>query len=480
MRLKQILSGIRINKIHNFKNFNIKSVTHISKDVVPNSLFICISGNNFDGNDFIDDVVGSGAKCIVTERDVSIPNVTTIVVKDCRIAMSIIAKNFYNKCCDDLKIIGIIGTCGKTTTSLILSQMLMKNDKKVGVIGTNGIFINGIRMENNFTTPDPLELHYVFYQMKMLGVEIVVMEVSAQAIYLNKLEGVKLKIGIFTNISKEHLDFFGSMENYVKCKMKYFCKNNMDECVVNVDDFYGRELAFKVNIPCVSYAINEPANSFAVDIVSSDKGLKFCANVLDSIFAVNNNLVGKYNVYNLLAGMTVAKMLGLSDGEIEYGVNSLDVIDGRFNIFEVNNKKIIVDFAHTPESIVKLLSNVREMFKGRIISLFGCVGYSDKEKRMEMASAVDEYSDFIIITTDNRGKTLFDDIAKDIREGITRNKHISIEDRKCAINFGLGMLRSGDVLVLIGKGAENFQMIENKRCNYNELEYVKELLSGGK
>ena len=171
-------------------------------------------------------------------------------------------------------------------------------------------------------------------------------------------------------------------------------------------------------------------------------------------------------------------MLNLPSGEVEDAVNNLEQIDGRFNIFDYDNKKIIVDFAHTPESIDKLLSNVRSMVKGKIISLFGCVGYSDKEKRMDMASSVDEYSDFIIITTDNRGRTTFKDISNDIIEGINKNKYVCIEDRKCAINFGLGMIRSGDVLVLIGKGAENFQMIENKRCEYSELEYVKELVSG--
>jgi len=478
MRLKKILKGICVSKIYNFKNYDIQSVTHISGDVIPSSLFICIKGNNYNGNDFVEEVREKGAKCIVTEENITLSGVTVVVVKDVRRAMSLIAKNFYYNSCDDMDIIGVVGTAGKTTTTHILAQIINNSNKNIGIIGTNGIFINGIKMDNKFTTPDPLELHYVFYQMKMLGVKIVVMEVSAQAIYYNKLEGIKFKIGVFTNISKEHLDFFGSMEEYVRCKMGFFNKNNMEECVVNIDDFYGRELAFKVNIPCVSYGIKEPANSFAVDIESSIDGLKFYGNVMDSIISVNNKLVGDYNVYNVLAALTVAKMLNLPSGEVEDAVNNLEQIDGRFNIFDYDNKKIIVDFAHTPESIDKLLSNVRSMVKGKIISLFGCVGYSDKEKRMDMASSVDEYSDFIIITTDNRGRTTFKDISNDIIEGINKNKYVCIEDRKCAINFGLGMIRSGDVLVLIGKGAENFQMIENKRCEYSELEYVKELVSG--
>lgn len=478
MRLKNILKGIAIKKSYSFKNYNITSVTHISEDAIKDGLFICLKGNKFDGNKYINDVVLKGVKCIVTEDDIEVAGVTTIVVDNARKVMGLMAKNFYNCVCDCMKIIGIIGTSGKTTSSMLLSQILEKSNKKVGVIGTNGIFINGIKMENKFTTPDPLELHYIFYQMRMLGVEYVIMEVSAQAIYYNKLAGVKLSIGVFTNISPEHLDFFGSIENYAGCKMNYFVNVNMDECVVNVDDFYGMELAYKVNIPCVSYGVNSPANSFAVNVDSSIAGLKFCANVMDSIIDVNNNLIGDYNVYNILAAMTVAKMLGISDGEIEHAVNNFSQIDGRFNVFEKSGKRVIVDFAHTPESIDKLLSNVKRMCEGKVISLFGCVGYSDKEKRIAMARAVDKYSDYIVVTTDNRGEVEFSEIEKDIVCGILKCKHMSIEDRKSAMNFGLGLLKRGDVLVLIGKGAETFQMIGKERSPYNELEYVKEILSG--
>ena len=478
MRLKNILKNIEIKKSYNFKNCNISSVTHISEDAIKGGLFICLKGNKFDGNQYINDVIAKGVKCIVTENDIEVFGVTTIIVDDARKTMSLVAKNFYNCVCDCVKIIGIVGTSGKTTTSILLSQILEKANKKVGVIGTNGIFINGIRMENKFTTPDPFELHYVFYQMKMLGVEYVVMEVSAQAIYYSKLAGIKLSIGVFTNISPEHLDFFGSIENYAKCKMNYFVYDNMDECVVNVDDFYGMELAYKVNIPCVSYGVTSPANSFAVNISSSIDGLKFCANVMDSVIDVNNKLIGDYNVYNILAAMTVAKMLGVSDRDIDHAVNNFSQIEGRFNVFEKNEKRIVVDFAHTPESIDKLLSNVKRMCAGRIISLFGCVGYSDKEKRIAMASAVDKYSDYIIVTTDNRGEVSFQEIEKDIILGISKCKYMSIEDRKSAINFGLGLLKKDDVLVLIDKGVESFQMIEKERIPYNELEYVKEILSG--
>ena len=476
MRLGKIIKDLEIVNIKNYKNYNIKSVTHQSSDVEKNGMFICINGGNYNGNDYANVAVECGAKCIVTEDDISIPNATIIRVKNARIAMSVIAKNFYNKCCDNMKIIGIVGTAGKTTTSILIARILSNNDKNIGIIGTNGIFIGNLRMDNKFTTPDPLELHYIFYQMQMLGVKTVVMEVSAQAIYLHKMHGIKIDIGVFTNISKEHLDFFETMENYVRCKMDYFDSNNMKECVVCVDDFYGMELAYKTKIPCVTYAINQPANSFALNIDLRFDGCKFVANILDDVIVVESQMVGLMNVYNLLAAMTVAKMCGMSSLQIGSAVNNLGIIDGRFNVFRKDDKCVLVDFAHTPDSIEKTLSIVKDFCQGKVLTIFGCVGYSDMQKRIDMSAAVDKYSDFIILTVDNRGEVLFEDICKDMIEGITKNKYLKIENREDAIKCGMEMCGDGDVLCILGKGAENFQKINDERLEYSDIEVVKRLL----
>lgn len=476
LRLRKILKDVEIVEIKNYKNYNIKYITHISSDVEKSSMFICINGQNFDGNDFARVAISCGAKCIVTDKKMDIDNATIIVVKDVRIAMSVIAKNFYHRVCDKLKIVGVIGTSGKTTTSLLIANLLQNNGRKVGVIGTNGIFIENVKLDNKFTTPDPLELHYVFYQMYLMDVKTVVMEVSAQAIYLNKLHGIMFDICVFTNISKEHLDFFGSMENYAKCKMNFFSPKNMIEAVINVDDFYGMELAYKSMIPCVTYGIKQPANSFAIDIDLSLNGSKFIANILDVVIDVDSIMVGEFNVYNLLASMTVAKMLGLDQYNINLAVNNLSQIDGRFNIFENNDKKVIIDFAHTPDSIEKTLSVVRKFTNGKIISLFGCVGYSDKDKRKDMGEVVDKYSDYIILSTDNRGNIGFNEICDDIKIGISKCDSVAIEDREDAIKYGIDMLKGGDVLCVLGKGAENFQKINDERVDYSDIDIVKKLL----
>ncbi len=477
MKLKNILVNVDIKKINNFKNYNIKSITHISNDIESGSIFIALKGNSYNGNNYIELAIQKGAKCIITDDDnVVCKDACLIVVVDARIAMSIVAKNFYNRCIDDMQVVGIVGTSGKTTTSFIISQLLSDSGKKVGVIGTNGIFIDNIRQDNTFTTPDPIELHYIFYQMKLLGVEVVVMEVSAQAIYYKKVYGIMFSLCVFTNISREHLDFFGSVENYAKCKMDFFCKNNMKECVVNVDDFYGRELAYKVNIPCISYGIEEPANSFAIDIELGFDYSRFVANILDDIINVNCSYVGKYNISNILASLTVAKMLGVSLSSIASTVNSLKEIDGRYNIYNIGGKKVLIDFAHTPKSIITLLSHIKETSNYNVISVFGCVGYSDRDKRIEMASAVAKYSSKIIVTTDNRGDTEFQEICKDIIEGFGNSKYVCIEDRESAIKYAYSIMEENDLLVVMGKGSENFQKIGNQRVPYSDREVVVKLL----
>lgn len=478
MKLKKILKNVDILEKVNFHNYNCKSVTHISDDVEKDSIFICIKGNNFDGNNFVDLAIEKGAVCVITEEEIKNKDVCVIRVKDIRKTMSIVAKNFYNNACEDVKIIGVIGTSGKTTTSLIIGNLLKDNGNNIGVIGTNGIFIGDIKISNKMTTPDPLELHYIFYQMKLLGVKTVVMEVSAQAIYYQKLYGIKFDICVFTNITEEHLDFFESMERYARCKMDFFDLKNMKECVVNVDDFYGMEIAYKTNVPCISYAVKNPANSFAMDIDIDLEKLKFTANVLDDVINVDTKLLGDFNVYNILSGMTVAKMLGVSNKDIESRIKNISCIPGRLNVYTKNNNKIIVDFAHTPDSFDKTLAFVKRFCKGKLYSLFGCVGYSDESKRYHMGKIADKYSDKIILTVDNRNTIPFDIICKDIKSGITKSDVFEIEDRKKAILFGISQLENEDILCVLGKGAEDFQKINEIRLPYSDLETVEEILKG--
>ncbi len=478
MRLRKLLVGVEIKKEIGFRNINIQSITHRSSDVTKGGLFIAINGRSSDGNDYIEDAINRGAKCIITEREMACQNATIIVVKNARKAMSIIAKNFYNRECDNMDIVGVVGTSGKTTTSHIIKQILEQNGKKVGVIGTNGVYIDNIRLDNGFTTPDPIDLHYIFYQMKSFGVDTVVMEISAQGISQFKVAGIRLKVCVFTNLTPEHLDFFGSMDEYANCKMKYFDIKNMDEAIINVDDPYGMEIAYTSNMPVLSVGIENPANTFAIDILSNSNGLKFVVNLMDDVYRIDTKLVGRFNVYNIMSAMAVAKILGLNKSQIERGVQTLKPIDGRYEVFHLDKgKSIIVDFAHTIDSIDRLLSFVKSGAKGRVIALFGCVGYSDSAKRKAMMNATLKCADYVVVTSDNPGNTPFEDIEKDMVDGVPKNKYISIEDRKSAINFGYGLLRENDTLVVMGKGVESFQKIGNEKIPYSDIKTVQELIN---
>ena len=477
MRLSRVLEGIYC-ELKNFKNYNIKSVTHISRDAMKGGLFVCIKGANFDGNKYVADVVACGVCCVVTEdKGVEIlEGVCYVFVSDIRKAMSVIAKNFYNKCVDKMKVIGIVGTAGKTSTSFIINHLLSNTGFKTGVIGTNGIFIGKNRMENTFTTPDPFELHYILYQMKLLGVDVVIMEVSAQAIYYKKIYGISFDVCVFTNITKEHLDFFGSLENYARVKMDFFKSANMKECVVNIDDFYGREIAYKTDVPCVSYGVLNPSNSFAIKVKLSLDSTQFVANIMDDVIDCNVPLVGDYSVYNILSALTVARLMGVESAVLQRSINSIDVIEGRFNVYNINGRTFIIDFAHTPDSIEKLLQHIKSYSDSKIISVFGCVGYSDKEKRESMGSVVSKFSNEIVLTSDNSGNTPFEDICRDVIPAFGDVVFHTESDRGSAIDLAYRLSKVGDIVVLIGKGAETFQKIGDERVPYSEKDCVLKLM----
>ena len=278
---------------------------------------------------------------------------------------------------------------------------------------------------------------------------------------------------------EEHLDFFGSYENYAKVKLDFFNAKSMKECVVNTDDFFGRELAYKVDVPCISYGINSPANVFAIDINIQLERTRFVANVMDDVVDVDVPLVGIYNVYNMLAALAVCKMLKMGSDYLKFAVKKINPIDGRFEIFKHKNKLIVIDFAHTPQSIAKLLEHIKYNSEYSIISLFGCVGYSDKDKRIAIAEVVSKYSDRVYVTSDNVGEFNFEDVVRDIVVGLSVPYEV-IEDRVAAIENAFDNLKDEEVLVLIGKGAENFQKVGTRRIPYSERKVILDLLEKNK
>ncbi len=472
MKLKKLLSGCDILCLKNFKNCEISNLSFSSKQIENNGLFFAIEGGNVNGEKYVLESITNGCVAVVTKHELDV-NIPQIIVSDVRTSMAIISANFYHNPSKKLKIISVVGTNGKTTTSTIIYNILRDNGKSIGLIGTNGVFINDICLPSTMTTPDVIELNYILNQMVSFSVEYVVMEVSAHAIYLNKMYGIKSEIGVFTNISNEHLDYFKSMENYAGVKVKFFNKNNMKECVVNIDDEYGKLIAYNCGIPCVSYGVAYPANVFAIDIKMTLDMMQFVANIEDEILNVKTRLIGDYNVYNILASITVAKMLKITNEGILNSLNNLKNVSGRWEVFNlINENKIIVDYAHTPDGFDKVLSLIKFLRPaGKIITLFGCVGYSDKQKRKEMGAVASKYSDMVVLTTDNLCGENFEEVCNDIAPSV---QYIKIEDRKNAVEYAHSLLTTGDTLVLLGKGNEKIQK-DSINYEYNELEVVKAL-----
>lgn len=477
MKLSKLLKNLKYES-SNFLDIDVKGIVHSSNSVEKDFLFFALKGDKYNGIDFVDEVIKLGGRVVVCEEKIDRKDIIVINVADVRFAMGITAKNFYNRVDEKMKLVGVVGTNGKTTTSTIIYEVLKKSGKKAGLIGTNGVFMGDLTLPTNMTTPDPIELHYIFTQMYAFGIECVVMEVSAHAIFYQKIAGIKFDIGVFTNISPEHLDFFHDMDNYAHVKESFFTADNVKECVVNIDDDLGRNIAYSVNIPCVSYGMSRPANIFAIDIKMTIEKMSFVVNAFDEIYNINTRIVGDFNVYNIMAGIGVLRLLDIDCKNIEKTINIMKNIEGRWEVFDFASKnaqniKIIVDFAHTQEAFDRVLSQIRYLRKGRIITLFGCVGYSDKDKRKRIGEIVSKYSDYAVFTTDNICDAEFDEIATDV--GLTI-PHKNIEDRREAIEYVFNNLRDNDTVVLLGKGNEKVQKVKGRLIGYDEMECVKTLI----
>lgn len=472
MKLSKLIKGLKAKQIINFIDCDVCNLSLSSKSIDQNGMFFAIKGNTVNGEDFVYDAIANGCIVVVSNNPLNV-NIPQIIVDDVRIALAVICKNFYNKCDERLKIVTVVGTNGKTTTSTLIYNILRYSGKKVGLIGTNGVFINDLYLPNNMTTPDTIDLFYNLNQMLLFGVKYVVIEVSAHAIFYNKLYGIKSEVGVFTNISNEHLDFFGTMEKYAGTKCGYFTKHNMKECVVNVDDEYGKNIAYNCGIPCLSYGLAYPSNTFAININMSMSGSNFVVNVENDVFKVKTKLVGDYNVYNVLASISVAKLLKISTSNIVNALADVNGIDGRWQVFDFdNNKKVIVDYAHTPDGFEKVLSIIKKLRPdGEIVTLFGCVGYSDVEKRRQMGEIASRYSDYIVLSSDNLCGQDFNVVCDDVKVSVPNTR---IEDRETAVHFAFNNLKKDGTLVLLGKGNETTQK-DTLTYEYNEIAVVKKL-----
>ena len=486
MKLSKLLIGLENLKAKGDLDIDITGLESNSKNVKEGYLFIAIKGFSVDGHDYINNAIEAGAKAIMVQegcdlKKIKLPSdVTLIMAKDTRHALAICSCNFYDNPSRKFRLIGVTGTKGKTTTTFMIKEILEKAGYKVGLIGTIATYINGKMVsESSRTTPESIELQKIFAQMVEAGVEYVVMEVSSQSLKLHRVDGCDFNIAVFTNFSEDHISAneHPDMKDYFESKLKLF--QMCDNGIINVDDLQVSKIPkLFPDSNIMTYGIDNYCQMLAKDITITNSYVDFRVKVSDKNERVKVDIPGRFSVYNALAAICVAKKIGVPSDKVIEALAEIKV-PGRSEM--VPNKReipIMIDYAHSPESLQNILSAVKSYTKGRVISVFGCGGDRDKTKRPIMGEISGKIADFTFITTDNPRTESPEEIVKEIEDGIkkTKGKYKVVVDRKEAIKEAINMANKQDIIVLAGKGHEPYQEINGKKYPFDERIIVKEII----
>ncbi|MDP3790593.1 MAG: UDP-N-acetylmuramoyl-L-alanyl-D-glutamate--2,6-diaminopimelate ligase [Candidatus Omnitrophota bacterium] len=481
-RIKNIFNGIKYKSGADYSAINIKAIKDDSRQVKKRDLFIATRGYSTDGYRFIGQAIKNGASVVVSDRDFRAPgDIKKIIVKDARLAVPAIASNFYGHPSGVLKLVGITGTNGKTTITYLMENILKAAKKRSGVIGTINYRINGSQIPATNTTPGALALQSLLYQMLKNKTKYVLMEVSSHSLDQDRVGKVFFDVGVFTNITKEHLDYHKTLKNYLKAKTKLFEKLKRDGvAVLNNDDRMVASLRSGINKKVLTYGINKNSDVTASNISLSMDSSSFTVKTPKGSFNVTTRLIGRHNISNILASVAVSIALGIKPGAIKSGIESFKVVPGRLEPVEEGQQfKVFVDYAHTEDALHNVLSLLKDVTTaGRIITVFGCGGNRDRAKRPLMGSVACKFSDRVVVTSDN---PRFEDpmsIISQIEEGI-KDKFANydiVPDRHDAINKALTMARKGDVVLIAGKGHEKCQIVNDKALAFDDCEVTSSIL----
>lgn len=483
MILKSLLNGLDYEVIKGNEESKIQNIRYDNRKIEQGDIFVCVKGFKVDGHSFIGDAVKKGAKAIIVQEDVSVPeDITIIKVKDTRKALALMSSNYFGNPKDKLKIIGITGTNGKTTSAFMIKSILEKAGCKTGLIGTIANYIGNKKVDAVRTTPESYELHELFKNMVEAGVEYCVMEVSSHSLDLDRVYGVQFVEGIFTNLTRDHLDFHKTFENYYNAKFKLFERSN--HSIINLDDPYGTNIIEDIEKRGVktkvsTFSVEKDSDFKAFEIKSHSNGSEFKVN-LDKIEEFSINIPGEYNIYNSLGCIICAYNLNIPVEKIKEGLSDV-VIPGRCELVAKEKNlpySIIIDYAHTPDGLENILSTVKAFTKNRMISVFGCGGDRDKVKRPQMGEIGCKLSDVVIITSDNPRSEEPMDIINDIVKPLKYDNFEIEVNRKEAIRKAMNMALEGDVIVIAGKGHETYQILKDETIHFDEREVVYDILEG--
>ncbi|MDI9216145.1 UDP-N-acetylmuramoyl-L-alanyl-D-glutamate--2,6-diaminopimelate ligase [Clostridium tertium] len=478
MKLLDLLKGVDYELLEGTVEKEVNHIQYDSRKVNEGDLFVCLTGFEVDGHDYANKAIEAGAKVVLCEKKIDIKSegVTVLLVNEGRKALATMSANYYGHPTKSLNLIGVTGTNGKTTTVYLLKSMLEKAGKKVGLVGTIANYIGENKLKSERTTPESLELQKLFKDMVDANCEYCVMEVSSHSLQLDRVYGCEFEVGIFTNLTRDHLDFHKSFDNYYNAKFKLFERSKAS--VINVDDDYGYRVLKDVekleNKEIKTYSINNNSDFKASDLMLKEGDIHFKINGEE----FNSVLPGEYNVYNALGAVGAMSILGISNESIRKGLLDV-VVPGRCERIGYKYDipyDIIIDFAHTPDGLKNILETLKGFTKNRLIAVYGCGGDRDKVKRAELGRIGTELADLAIITSDNPREEDPMAIIKEIVAGITKSNYLAIENRVEAIKLALGMAEEGDVVVLAGKGHENYQITNEGVIHFDEREVVDEIL----
>ena len=479
MKLSKILNNI--NYDGKLKEREITYITHDSRKVKEGTLFIALKGNKSDGHDYIFDAIDKGAIAVLANGRAPATDIVPILqVKNPRKIMSKVAYNFFDSAKLKLNIIGITGTNGKTTTTQIINHILNKNQLNSASLGTLGFDTPSGMQSTNFTTPESIDLHHILKVMKNGGINHVPMEVSSHAIEMNRVDNVTFNIGVFTNLGLDHLDFHETKENYFKSKLKLFKRLNKNSTsIVNIDDPYCERILDSIKCKALSYGFNNKATIYIKKYSLGLENTSATISYKNVNYSLKTPLIGKFNLYNLLAGIICSVKIGITIKKAIESAATFKYIPGRFEKFKLPNNKgyAIVDYAHSPDAYENIFTNILQINKKRdLITVFGCGGERDDSKRPLMGSIAEKYSKQIFITNDNPRNENPDKIISDIKSGLKTKNHTIIKNRKEAILKALNMA-TNHIVLLLGKGIEEHQIIKNEQIYHSDINIVKEFIN---
>ena len=500
MVLKNLLEGVSVTKLHTAlygkmvqtQDLSIKDIRYNSRDVNAGDMFIALRGTVVDGHNYIQDAIARGAIAIVLDDDRAVPDslfshsgVVKILVPNARLALARISANFYRHPADRLNLLGVTGTNGKTTTTYLLKSIFETRGEIVGLIGTIEYHVGQKVVAATHTTPESADLNRIFAEMIDAKCNRAVMEVSSHALAMHRVEGMKFRTAIFTNLTQDHLDFHSNMDDYLRAKRRLFENLEPDAiAVVNIDSPYGRRILEGCRATVITYGKSKEADICGTQVSMSLSGCRFTVTYDGNHVEVQSPLTGQFNVSNILAAFASGIGQNVDPATIIEGIKKLKAVRGRFEqIVSPRGWTAIVDYAHTPDALENCLRAVRQLVplgdQKRLITVFGCGGNRDRAKRPLMGQIASLFSDITFVTSDNPRHEDPHKIIEEILQGTAKNKDVRvIPDRRAAINAALGLARTGDVILIAGKGHETYQIVGDERQKFDDRLEVETFIRG--